>query len=258
MKSSSAFTFNKLDFFDGIELFEASQDVGHFPFHKHDTFCISIITRGTEVFENQNSKIIMPSNTVGVAQVNEIHKNASLGEMGYSYKTIYVNPELLAYFNNGKKVHKIAPAINDMQLFEQINTLFQHKNNVHLFEDTLKKVVKYKKETLNENNTRFSIDIFNALIEKNLTRTIDTDFLAKQFHVSKYHFIRAFKKQIGITPQAYITLFKLEKAKVDLKCGKKSITEATYDYGFHDLSHFSRLFKKIYGTSPKYYLNVFR
>ena len=195
MKKSPSFTFNKLDFFDGIELFEAYQDIDYFPFHKHDSFCISIITSGTEIFENRNKKLIIPANTISITQANEVHKNYSLGELGYSYKTIYVNPELLAYFNNGEKVNGIMAVINDSYLFNQINNLFEKENNIHLFEETLKNICHYKNNPICENKTKFSIDLFENLIEKDFVKTIDTDSMASNFHLSKYHFIREFKKQ---------------------------------------------------------------
>lgn len=253
MIKPSSFTFNKLDFFDGIELFEASQDIEYFPFHSHDSFCVSIITSGTEIFENKDKKIIIPADTISITQANEIHKNSSLSEIGYSYKTIYVNPELLAYFNNGEKVNSIKSIINDNYLFNQINNLFEKQSSFNLFEETLKNICHYKNGPIREYKTRFSIDIIENLIEKDFVKTIDIDCMARNFHLSNYHFIREFKKQTGITPQAYITLFKLKKAKENLKHGEKSIKDITYDYGFYDLSHFSKTFKKFYGVSPSQY-----
>lgn len=94
------------------------------------------------------------------------------------------------------------------------------------------------------------------IINRDFTKNIDVDSLAKKFHLSKYHFIRKFRKQTGISPKAYVRLNKIEKAKNDLKQGKKSITDVTYAYGFCHLSHFSNTFKKFYGISPKEYLTI--
>jgi len=255
MNSTSSYIYKKLNFFDGIELLDAKNETEYFPFHKHDSYCISLITSGTEVLENRENKFIIPANTISITQANEVHKNYSLFEFGYSYKTLYINPELLTYLNNGEKINNLNRTISNPHLFNTLNRLFENDNvNARFFEENLKKICFYNDNQPTKKRSKFSIDILENLIEKDFQKIISIEWLANSFHLSKYHFIREFKKQTGITPQAYITLFKLEKAKNDLKY--KSIKETAYDYGFYDLSHFSNTFKKFYGTSPTQYIEA--
>ncbi|UBZ08767.1 AraC family transcriptional regulator [Salegentibacter mishustinae] len=260
MKKSSDFIFKKLNFLDQIELFEANQDINYFPFHQHNSFCISLITSGTEIFERKTEKLYIPSHTISITQANEVHKNSSLSELGYSYKTIYVNPEILAYFNDGAKINSIQAVIYDSYLYTQINDLFkkENNNNIYAFERVMKSLCHYKKTYINNGQKRFSIDAFENYIAKDYTKSVGLEHLAKEFYLSKYHFSREFKRQTGISPKAYITLYKIKKAKKDLKLGKKSIVDATYAYGFYDVSHFSNTFKRFYGITPREYLNVFQ
>lgn len=256
MKNSTSYIYKKLDFFDGIELLIANNEKEYFPFHKHDSFCVSLITSGTEVLENREEKFIIPTNTISITQANEVHKNYSLSKFGYSYKTLYINPELLSYLNNGKKINYLKRAISDSHLFNVLTSLFEKDNiNADFFEKKLKKICSYTEGQPSKKKPKFSTYNLEALIEKDFQKKINIERLADNFHLSKYHFIREFKKQTGITPQAYITLFRLEKAKNSLK-HNKSIKEIAYDYGFYDLSHFSNTFKKFYGTSPTQYLEA--
>jgi len=238
MNNASSYIYKKLEFFDGIELLVVNNDTEYFPFHKHDSFCISLITSGTEVLENREDKFIIPANTISITQANEVHKNYSLCKFGYSYKTLYINPELLTYLNNGEEINCLKRTISDLHLLNTLNSLFEKDNvNVKLFEENLKKICFYNDNQPNKKRTKFSIDILENLIEKDFQKIINIEWLADNFHLSKYHFIREFKKQTGLTPQVYITLFRLEKAKNALKYNK-SIKEIAYDYGFYDLSHF--------------------
>ena len=251
----TSYKYKKLDFFDGIELLEANNEVEYFPFHKHDSFCISLITSGTEVLENREDKFLIPSYAISITQVNEAHKNYSLCEYGYSYKTIYVNQELITYLNNGKKINRLNRIIYDVHLFNALFSLFEKQTNVKHFEENLKKICFYNENHTKEKVVRFSTDVLDNLIEKDIQKKINIELLANKFYLSKYHFIREFKKQTGITPQNYITLFKLQKAKRSLS-HNHSIKDTAYDNGFYDLSHFSNTFKRFYGVTPSQFLKA--
>ncbi len=85
--------------------------------------------------------------------------------------------------------------------------------------------------------------------------SIDCDFtldiLAKNVNLSKFHFLRLFKKEFGITPHAFIINERLNQANNLIKNGCK-ISEASLNVGFNDQSHFGRNFKKYFGYSPSY------
>lgn len=74
--------------------------------------------------------------------------------------------------------------------------------------------------------------------------------LADLVGFSKYHFIRAFKKETGKTPYQYYLDLKVEKAIELIKTDKYSITEISFMSGFKDHSHFSRVFLNKTGMAP--------
>ena len=89
----------------------------YFPLHFHDFFCVSLITKGTEVLTNGEQAFMAPSGAISITQLNETHRNYSLDENGYSYKTIYINPEILKHFNNNKPVQALERVIYDEARF---------------------------------------------------------------------------------------------------------------------------------------------
>lgn len=79
--------------------------------------------------------------------------------------------------------------------------------------------------------------------------TLTLDDLSKESGVSKYHFLRCFKKHTGLTPHQYILSARVQKATDKIISGG-SIADASVACGFSDQSHFTRHFKRIYGYTP--------
>ena len=75
--------------------------------------------------------------------------------------------------------------------------------------------------------------------------------LAKLCYFSEYHFMRFFKKYMGMSCLEYIKNLRLEKAAELLSRGEVSVLEASLSAGFSNLSYFYREFKKKYGVTPK-------
>ena len=90
-------------------------------------------------------------------------------------------------------------------------------------------------------------------IEKNYTGQFSLDDLAQQYHVSKFHFSRAFNHHIGMSFREYITYVRLRHAKEFLKHTNHPISQVAYDCGFDDVSYFVRIFRKKENCTPLHY-----
>lgn len=90
-------------------------------------------------------------------------------------------------------------------------------------------------------------------INTNLQKNIRVDDLSGILCLSRDHFIRLFKNEMGVTPVQYINGKKIEKAQLLLVTENMSIKEIAYMLSFEDNSYFNRLFKKIVGVTPLEY-----
>ena len=93
-------------------------------------------------------------------------------------------------------------------------------------------------------------------IQDHLLDELSLEQISEQANLSKYHFLRLFRQQFGITPHQYLMNCRINAARKSLEQGR-SLDDVVYDYGFSDLSHFNRRFKPIYGTTPKRYQQLF-
>ncbi|MNP71101.1 Bifunctional transcriptional activator/DNA repair enzyme AdaA [compost metagenome] len=85
---------------------------------------------------------------------------------------------------------------------------------------------------------------------------ISLNELADLTEMSKYHLLRLFTRQKGISPYRYLETIRINQAKRLLEQGLLPI-EVAAQTGFSDQSHFTNFFKKLIGLTPKQYRRIF-
>jgi len=86
-------------------------------------------------------------------------------------------------------------------------------------------------------------------IETHLAEDLDIDLLAESFYVSKYHMMRQFRQETGMTVHSYLTQRRLLHAR-DLIAQGIRATEACYRSGFRSYSSFTRAYGKYFSATP--------
>lgn len=90
-----------------------------------------------------------------------------------------------------------------------------------------------------------------AVILRNIENpNFNLDMLAHEAGLSKFHLIRVFKKNVGMSPAKYVNQIKIDLAKHWLLKSQKSVLSIAMELGFSDLSTFNKAFKKALGVSP--------
>jgi AraC family transcriptional regulator len=77
--------------------------------------------------------------------------------------------------------------------------------------------------------------------------------LAAQACMSRYHFLREFKRVIGITPHQFVLSLRLRQAARRLRHGNEPVLQIAIEAGFFDLSEFNRRFRRVLGVTPRDY-----
>ncbi len=101
-----------------------------------------------------------------------------------------------------------------------------------------------------------SLDInrVNSYLQTALTRRLNLDELVSATStLSRYHFIREYKRQTGQTPMQAFQRIKVSHACYLLDISDDSVVHIALTLGYDDPYYFSRLFKKVMGVSPQRY-----
>lgn len=93
-------------------------------------------------------------------------------------------------------------------------------------------------------------------IKKNIRENLQLEELASQACMSKAHFLRIFKNELGLTPMDYVVKERLKLAKHYLLTGDFQIQEVCLMSGFNDLTNFIRAFKREFQITPKVFQKV--
>ena len=94
------------------------------------------------------------------------------------------------------------------------------------------------------------------LMQQKFCDDMEMDWLARESGLSRPHFFKLFKKQMGITPNLYINTLRAEQAIDELMLTRKSVTDIGYDLGFSSQASFTRFFSSNVGIPPSDYRRV--
>lgn len=75
--------------------------------------------------------------------------------------------------------------------------------------------------------------------------------LARGAGMSRFHFLRLFRRVVGMTPHQFLLRLRMQRAATRLRQSRASVSQIAFQAGFGDLSTFNRQFKRIFGANPR-------
>ncbi len=230
--------------------------------HFHNTYSMGITHKGLYKSINQNNTFDFYAYSTRINNPQELHSgNSQSWDNHYLYPNIELIQDLYfeIYYENKIPIFE-SHIIKDIILYKKLYKVFRSfylKKDKLILETYIVNALSYliinhcqKAKSLNNyfDNTKI-ISQSLEFINDSLNEIISLDNLASNVKLSKYHFLRVFKKELGITPHQYILNQKIENAKNFISKGY-SIIDAALEVGFNDQSHFNRNFKRFYDYSP--------
>jgi len=98
-----------------------------------------------------------------------------------------------------------------------------------------------------------SIERAMRFVDLNFREHLSLAQVAQEAGMSKYHFCRVFRQQVGLTPGEFVASRRIGHAVELLRDGHRSVTEVCVEIGFKNLTHFGRVFRRLVGQSPSAY-----
>lgn len=241
---------NKIEMYekDSIEILIAESE-HTLPLHSHECFCFGIVFSGEVHFKiNDREKLlkkddmfIIPSN-VGVTITAEQRYGYITMCLKNDIKDCLMQYDYLDYFLNVESPERIYEACD---AFIKGGSRDDFLNSILPF---LKRVQIEK--SLDEKKNDEVVNKAMDYIKAHVYDEFNLDDVCEYVHVSKYYFIRMFKKRTGVTPNQYYIQAKLYVAKQMLKQNEEEKNVAA-ELNFTDQSYLCNVFKKRMGISMK-------
>lgn len=261
-----------LEEFNGMSMLDASYRHRRFPRHVHETFCVGVIETGAQRFWRSGGDHVAPSGDIILVNADEVHTGCSEVAEGWSYRAIYPHADLFSQLSAGSEPGPVPwfpdAVLHDPGLSAQLRLVFSllpEQGNSLLKESLL--LTAFSRLVMRYSRTRVVppelADACRAVlpVQELMASCPEQNWslqqLAESAGLSPWHFLRQFKKSIGMTPHAWLVQARLSKAQKRLKSGE-AIAQVSMLCGFSDQSHFTRHFKNSIGVTPGEYVQALR
>ncbi len=105
------------------------------------------------------------------------------------------------------------------------------------------------RETMRDYRIRKSV----RLMRESLGEEIALDRIAREVGLSRPHFFKLFRTNLGVTPNIYVNALKMERSIERLSTTHETVTTIGLDLGFASQASFTRFFTANSGISPSDY-----
>lgn len=270
MEQDSQFQFTKSEHLPDLTVLQAAMDGFAYDRHAHEEHSFGVTLAGRQdFFSGGANHRSMPGNII---QFNpgEVHDGCSGGDEPLNYVMIYMPAsELEPLVANAAGRERATDfrvsdtLMQDPALRQAILELARLINNKVGSRIEQEHALYRIASRVTQRAGRFEADSItgraDVLLERarefihtHVTDDLALEDISEAANLSKYHFLRLFRRQFGITPHQYVVNCRINAARHALDTGG-SLNDVVYRYGFADLSHFNRRFKRIYGMTPRQY-----
>lgn len=158
----------------------------------------------------------------------------------------YQKDEYIFDFDNCKDFYNICKAFQNNNMWFSDNEYAHASSKIVLAYHCNLKPINLQKDN------QYIMSATNYMQER-LHMDIDIQKIAEELHISCGHLRYLFKKSKGISPKAYLTQLRMNRAAKLLEETDYTIGEISKSVGYDDALHFSKAFKKVKKLSPYNY-----
>lgn len=208
----------------------------------------------------------VPAGGVILLNPGEVHAPGPLAEEGWSFRVFFLNNAMFQERSldvSGNILHFAKPFTEDRSLAQvllqlhlelegETSSLHAESTLLRVFEQLAEKHSRTRAEIADAGRERGRVRRAREYISAYYTRNISLAELAATTETSPFHLLRTFRREVGLTPHAYLIQVRVEEAKRLLRSGM-AISEVAGRTGFTDQSHLTRHFKRFTGVTPSRY-----
>lgn len=257
----------------GVELMHATYVRQTFARHDHEGFAVGVIERGALGFHYRGEDVVASPGEINLANPGEAHTGHAAGDEGWTYRMFYLDTSLLGeaasqiacrprgmpFFKPGViRDRALAGVIRGLHMAlenKEAPALARESGLLSMLAGLVTRHADDPPPLRPVGRERLHVSRARTYIEEHFSEDLSIATLSSIAGLSPFYFFRAFSRETGLTPHAYLVQARVRRARGLLDAGLPAAT-AALEAGFSDQSHLTRHFKRIFGITPGRYGNI--
>jgi AraC-like DNA-binding protein len=235
-----------------------------FPRHSHDQLGVGIMVSGAHRSWSSIGNVEAHAGEIIMVNPGEMHDGMPLGDGPREWRMLYFEPAVVTKLVDAEGatgIEVVRPVVNDRVLAARFAALFcsvigKTPDPLLLEENLLRLIMRISRYygLPPPPGRERSAPVKKALarLDSDPASTARLSELAELTGLS-FQLLRAFVREVGATPHAYLVQRRVHLAH-RLLAGGRPIVEAALDAGFADQSHLTRAFVRQFGVTPGRYV----
>jgi AraC-like DNA-binding protein len=240
-----------------------------FPRHTHDQYGVGVVDQGGHSSWSGRGQVEAGPRSFICVNPGEVHDGRAMGRQRRCWRMFYFDPAVIEQARSdildGRRSELTfrAPVFTDDALHPTFEALFAYTNSDGCDRGMAAEtsLLTFVASLLRHSTSQARLTSATADIRRARQR-IDDDpaaqwslvDLANETGVSRFQLLRAFARELGLTPHAYIMQRRLAHARREILAGR-ALADVAIACGFYDQSHLTRCFTRQFGVPPRRYRN---
>ena len=269
MRAENEFQFVRNEQLKNITVLQAAMNDFAYDKHAHEEYSFGLTLSGRQDFFTGGAFYRSLPGQIIIFNPGEVHDGHSGIDETLRYRMIYIHPEEMepmlesAGIRQARDFQIQGTLLQDDLLRQRLTNLARLVNQrgsnkleiecelYQLAARIAQRCGQFEASQLRQRKDRLLLQA-KDYIHAHLREELTLNNISEAANLSKYHFLRLFRSQFGITPHQYIVNCRINQARKALETGT-SVDDLVAELGFSDVSHFNRRFKPIYGMTPRQY-----
>jgi AraC-like DNA-binding protein len=253
----------------GLEVLHAQFIEHRYSRHAHDYFVIALVESGAASYWYRGAQRVAVAGQVFVVNPEEPHTGEAVTRGGYIYRVLYPRAEYLARVAADIGTRATVPffkasVLHDPPLARLVSSFHKRLAEKAPKSECESLLLRTLTRLLTQHadphvaprpvgKERPAVRMAREYMEANFAEDVSLSKLAALVSLSPYYFARAFEREIGLPPHAYLENVRIQKAREFLNRGA-TLASTALSAGYSDQSHLTHRFKRFLGITPGQYV----
>lgn len=237
--------------------------------HWHDYYVIGLVEAGAQTFACNRNTYLTPRGGLILLNPGEAHTGEpAAGAAGFSYRALYPTlahiAPLMAELGRPDELPSFPTArVDDRHLAAQVWQLHHCLDGstppiaretlwLHMLAGLISRYGAAQLRFPRVGAEPQAVKRACAYLEAHTAEPISLAHLAAEVGLSPFHFVRVFRRSLGVPPHAYLESLRIRQAQQLIDNGDP-LAEIAYAVGYSSQSHFTTRFRQIIGVTPGQY-----